>query len=112
MMSNRFPLPPLPPGEAYEGGYDANAMRSYAISAREPLLKKIEWIQKFGRWTDRRQAIVERLQAAEHKLSAIRSVVNEQAEDTGLWFDAVYATEAYLQQKLRRLHAVIEEQMK
>jgi hypothetical protein len=46
------------------------------------------------------------------KLDAIRALVNEQAEDFGLWFDAVYAIEAYLQQELRRLHAVIEEQTK
>jgi len=42
------------------------------------------------------------------KLKSIIAVVNEQAEDYGLWFEAVYATEAYLQQELRRLHSVIE----
>jgi len=36
------------------------------------------------------------------------AVVNEQAEDDGLWFVAQYASEAYLQQELRRLHAIIE----
>ena len=35
-------------------------------------------------------------------------LVNEQAEDEGLWFVAVTAPEAYLQQELRRLHAAIE----
>lgn len=38
----------------------------------------------------------------------IRSVVNEQAEDEGLWCDTRYASEAYLQAALRRLHEVIE----
>ena len=42
------------------------------------------------------------------KLKSIIAIVNEQAEDYGLWFEAVYATEAYLQQELRRLHSVIE----
>ncbi len=35
-------------------------------------------------------------------------LVNEQAEDDGLWFNPQYATEAYLQQALRKLHAAIE----
>ena len=37
-----------------------------------------------------------------------RKVCSEQAEDEGLWFEAETAPEAYLQQELRRLHAVIE----
>lgn len=36
------------------------------------------------------------------------ALVNEQAEDEGLWFMAETAPEAYLQQELRRLHAAIE----
>jgi hypothetical protein len=36
-------------------------------------------------------------------------IVNEQAEDEGLWFVAETAAEAYLQQELRRLHAAVEE---
>jgi hypothetical protein len=45
-------------------------------------------------------------------LAAIRALVDEQAEDEGLW--AIYPMgqqpimEAYLQQELRRLHALIE----
>ena len=38
----------------------------------------------------------------------ILDTVLEQAEDDGLWFNAKHASEAYLQQELRRLHAVIE----
>lgn len=41
-------------------------------------------------------------------LADIQRVVDSQAEDEGLWFDAQYATEAHLQQNLRGLHAVIE----
>ena len=39
----------------------------------------------------------------------LREIVNRQAEDEGLWFVALTAPEAYLQQELRRLHAAIEE---
>jgi hypothetical protein len=38
----------------------------------------------------------------------VRAIVDEQAEDDGLWFIAETAAEAYLQQELRRLHAAIE----
>lgn len=41
-------------------------------------------------------------------LEQIKAVVSEQADDEGLWFYAHTAPEAYLQQELRRLHAVIE----
>jgi len=40
----------------------------------------------------------------------IIALVQEQAEDEGLWFEAKTAPEAYLQQELRKLHAVIEQQ--
>lgn len=36
------------------------------------------------------------------------NMVNAQAEDEGLWFNARTAPEAYLQQELRKLHAEIE----
>ena len=38
----------------------------------------------------------------------IREVVDQQANDEGLWCEAETAPEAYLQQELRRLHRVIE----
>ncbi len=46
--------------------------------------------------------------AVKEGMDRIRSEVDEQAEDEGLWFDARTAPEAYLQMKLRELHAVIE----
>lgn len=36
-------------------------------------------------------------------------VVNEQAEDAGIWFISTRATEEYLQRELRKLHQVIED---
>jgi len=35
-------------------------------------------------------------------------VVNEQADDDGLWFVTETITEDYLQRALRRLHAAVE----
>jgi len=39
----------------------------------------------------------------------LQELVKEQAEDDGLWFVAVTAPEAYLQQALRELHTAVEE---
>ena len=41
-------------------------------------------------------------------LKDIRKLVDEQAEDEGLWFDTETTSEAYLQTHLRRLHSLIE----
>ena len=42
-------------------------------------------------------------------MKSIIDLVNRQAEDPGLWFIAETAAEAYLQQELRKLHALIEK---
>lgn len=52
--------------------------------------------------------MTQRMRQDDDRLAAAMQVVNEQAEDFGLWFQPVYATEHMLQQALRRLHAVIE----
>ena len=41
-------------------------------------------------------------------LNDARKLVAQQAEDDGLWFDAVHVTEDYLQRALRSLAAVVE----
>ena len=41
-------------------------------------------------------------------LKYIRKIVKKQAEDEGLWFKPQYITESYLQEALRKLHAIIE----
>src|SRR3990167_3888280 len=51
---------------------------------------------------------IEQVTALEARLAAAQQLVNTQAEDEGLWFFATRVPEAYLQQELRRLHAVIE----
>ena len=49
-----------------------------------------------------------RLEWLETWRDSLLALVDEQAEDEGLWFIALTAPEAYLQQELRRLHARIE----
>lgn len=44
----------------------------------------------------------------EMTLKELQAIVDEQATDEGLWFIAQSASEAYLQQELRRLHVAIE----
>lgn len=46
------------------------------------------------------------------KIPTPATIVAEQAEDEGLWFVPVTASEDYLQQALRRLHAAVEAQAK
>ena len=41
-------------------------------------------------------------------LKAIRELVDRQAEDPSLWYEAKFITEAYFQQELRKLHLLIE----
>ena len=48
------------------------------------------------------------LLAVAEAAKAARSLVDEQAEDEGLWSGSESIVEAYLQQELRRLHAIIE----
>ena len=48
------------------------------------------------------------VRAALAEPTTAQQVVSEQAEDEGLWFVAATASEAYLQQALRRLHAAVE----
>ena len=43
------------------------------------------------------------------KLKSIRELVDNQAESEFLWFEANYITEAMLQNALRELHALIED---
>lgn len=53
-----------------------------------------------------------RVTSAESKIEAIQKFVNAQAEDEGLWCEAVYASEAYIQHGLRGCHAFIESIIK
>lgn len=55
------------------------------------------------------QALRDEIDQAQAKCAEMQLLVDKQAEDAGLWFQAKTAAEAYLQQELRRLHAVIEK---
>lgn len=55
----------------------------------------------FERQEEKRVVLAERLEI-------LRDMSQRMAEDDGLWFIAVTASEAYLQQELRKLCAAIE----
>jgi hypothetical protein len=52
----------------------------------------------------------ERIEKLEARLASIKALVDKQAEDDGLWFLADHAAEGYLQQELRKLHLLIEDE--
>lgn len=56
----------------------------------------------------KQEALIAELWASQEATGA-RAVVDEQAEDEGLWFDAETVGEELLQQALRRLHAAVED---
>jgi hypothetical protein len=71
-----------------------------------------ESLQQVQKQRDRLLAYVEELRARveelEIALEDASDLVVEQAADKGLWRDAETVGEAYLQEALRRLHAVIK----
>lgn len=73
----------------------------------------LDQIRKIRELRNREQFFLEVIDTCEASLKVVEAankVVSEQAEDDGLWFEAQYALEAYLQNALRRLHAIIEAQ--
>ena len=50
----------------------------------------------------------DRIVKIKQSMDELLKLVNEQAEDDGLWFDANFATEGYLQKSLRELHHKVE----
>ena len=50
----------------------------------------------------------QRIEELESERLEYRDICAQQAEDEGLWFVAHTASEAYLQQELRKLHSAIE----
>lgn len=73
---------------------------------------KCGWFAALRYRDDEIKALREELIAKTRRYEKIVKCVNEQAEDPGLWSFCPrpqYIAEAHLQQELRRLHAVIEE---
>lgn len=54
----------------------------------------------------------EALSALRAVVNELRAVVNEQAEEEGLWLHTERIEEAFLQQELRRLHAAVENYLR
>jgi hypothetical protein len=78
----------------------------------EEILQTWRDAQESDDWLFRQlQTLFETVPASDapERETRLRALVNSQAEDAGLWFEARTAPEAYLQQELRRLHAAIEE---
>lgn len=57
---------------------------------------------------NRRRILARHNQRHVAQLDELLAAVKEQADNEGLWFEARTMPEAYLQQELRRLHALIE----
>jgi len=53
--------------------------------------------------------IIAKLRAADKLCEAAQRKINIQAMDEGLWFVAITASEEYLQNALRELHAIIRQ---
>jgi hypothetical protein len=112
-------IPQDPPGEHRDAGcrigqrldliFSMLAQRDERIKELEHqlILRNKAVAHNLEGWQDEGK----RAEAAEARLETIRKLVDEQAEDDGLWFVAEHAPEAYLQQELRKLHALIEENM-
>jgi hypothetical protein len=96
-------------------------LRSHAMGqqARDPLRVDLDSLDPHGESLLEAQRLAaekhaahdrewQRLRAVDAAAKAARTLINEQAEDEGLWFQAQSAPEAYLQQELRRLHDAVE----
>ena len=83
-----------------------NSLRDAAQAALEALENAEDQLAK-PYSTDASKAI-DALRASLAQPNPAQQIVDEQAEDEGLWFRAQTAAEAYLQQELRRLHAAVE----
>ena len=78
-------------------------------TAAQQALEALEWLTSAEPGDEPPiNAAITALRAALAQPSISQQVVDEQAEDEGLWFRAETAAEAYLQQELRRLHAAVE----
>lgn len=67
-----------------------------------------DWISAMAKAYAAMLAAAPPAQAPQPVAKEIRAIVDRQAEDDGLWFQAQTAPEAYLQAALRVLHAAIE----
>lgn len=92
----------------------ASKQIKFAEAERDALKAETEKLEaEWAAATEAYESIYVKCRKLESRLERITTKANEQAEDVALW--AVYPTgtqpisEAYLQQELRALHRVIEE---
>lgn len=104
---NRRPTPTDPTGERVDGkrigAMAVEYMRTRAACAETDTDQEQNWM--LGHVATFGMLVAE---AAPLERDAALALVNEQAEDPGLWFMATTITEDMLQRALRRLHAAIE----
>jgi len=55
------------------------------------------------------EGLYKRIEELEAAFLLLQEFVDRQAEDAGLWCEAEYASEAYIQRGLRGCHAMIEQ---
>ena len=72
------------------------------IAELEADLERLDWCN------DNAIDAADRIAELEALMKQLRTITDRQAEDEGLWFEAVTAPEAYLQQELRKLHSAVE----
>ena len=83
--------------------------KKQAIKKVQPDLMYITGASKKELKAQEKRRRAELKSCADQQVATLKSLVDQQANDPGLWFQAVTASEAYLQQELRRLHELIED---
>jgi hypothetical protein len=91
--------------DAYEKAVDHLKWLKDTAVDKQDLARVVGYEDCLNEWKQARAALPT---AGNNHIAVIRKMVDRQAEDEGLWFIAKYASEAYLQKALRKLHAVIE----
>lgn len=108
-----------PEQKAEDGEWEEEFTKRF-IQGHGPIPNGANDIQESDSWIEAspeemktfiRNLIQSRESQIREKIKPVIDLVNQQAEDEGLWFVAKTAPEAYLQKELRKLHAVIEDQI-
>jgi hypothetical protein len=92
---------------------DGRPEKIYTPNENKMTEQELKDIELYLEWddlsTDDAHKIISEIRRLQDKLNVIQSVVDEQANNIGLWIWPENAVEEYIQSELRRLHKVIEE---